>query len=77
MDAFRDHGTVTANAIEADLEGARGTLATLESLGISLQEIADVLVVDGVQQFADAADKLLAAVARKRAQALQGEPLRA
>jgi transaldolase / glucose-6-phosphate isomerase len=77
MDAFRDHGTVTADAIEADLEGARGTLATLESLGVSLQEIANALVVDGVKQFSDAADKLLAAVARKRGQALRGEPLRA
>jgi transaldolase/glucose-6-phosphate isomerase len=77
MDAFRDHGTVTADAIEADLEGARATLATLEGLGISLQGIADALVVDGVKQFADAADKLLAAVATKRAQALKGEPLRA
>jgi transaldolase / glucose-6-phosphate isomerase len=77
MDAFRDHGTVTADAIEADLEGARDTLATLEASGISLQGIADALVVDGVKQFSDAADKLLAAVARKREQALRGEPLRA
>jgi transaldolase/glucose-6-phosphate isomerase len=77
MDAFRDHGTVTADAVEADLEGARETLATLEELGISLQEIADGLVVDGVKQFSDAADKLLATVETKRAQALEGEPLRA
>lgn len=77
MDAFRDHGKVTADAIESDLEGARATLASLEELGIPLQGIADELVVDGVKQFSDAADKLLAAVAAKRARALKGEPLRA
>lgn len=77
MDAFRDHGTVTADAIEADLETARATLAELETLGISLQKITEDLVVDGVEQFSDAADKLLAAVATKRAQAVQSAPMRA
>jgi transaldolase/glucose-6-phosphate isomerase len=74
MDAFRDHGTVAADAIEADLEAARATLAALEGLGISLQKITEALVVDGVEQFSNAADKLLAAVANKRAQAVHGEP---
>jgi transaldolase / glucose-6-phosphate isomerase len=77
MDAFRDHGTVTADAIESGLEEARAVLAALDGLGIPLQEIADDLVVDGVKQFSDAADKLLAAVATKRAQAVRGEPMRA
>jgi transaldolase / glucose-6-phosphate isomerase len=77
MDAFRDHGTVTADAIESGLEEARAVLAALDRLGIPLQEIADDLVVDGVKQFSDAADKLLAAVATKRAQAVRGEPMRA
>ena len=77
MDAFRDHGRVVADTIESDIEGARATMATLDRLGIELSEITTQLVVDGVKQFSDAADTLLAAVERKRASALEGAPLHA
>jgi transaldolase/glucose-6-phosphate isomerase len=77
MDAFRDHGRVVADTIESDLDAARDTLATLGRLGISLDEITATLVVDGVKQFSDAADALLAAVERKRAAALEGAVRRA
>ncbi len=73
MDAFRDHGKVIPGAIEQDLAGARATLAELEQLGISLKEVTDELVVDGVQQFADAFDKLLGAIARRRRALIGGE----
>ena len=66
MDAFRDHGEVRLDAIEQDVEGARATLAELEHHGISLNEVTQALVRDGVQLFADAFDKLLSAVARRR-----------
>jgi|HubBroStandDraft_1064217.scaffolds.fasta_scaffold00390_19 transaldolase/glucose-6-phosphate isomerase len=66
MDAFRDHGTARAT-LEDDLDGAARVLAALPKYGISLAAITDRLVVDGVQLFADAADKLLEAVERKRA----------
>jgi transaldolase/glucose-6-phosphate isomerase len=75
MDATRDHGVARAT-IEEDLDGARATLALLGKCGISLDEITTDLVTDGVQQFADAADKLYGAVAMKRAAVLGGkEPL--
>ena len=41
-------------------------MRALEKHGISLKSVTDDLVVDGVQQFADAFDKLLGAVARRR-----------
>jgi transaldolase/glucose-6-phosphate isomerase len=72
MDATRDHG-VAAATIEQDLDGARATLALLERCGISLDAITTDLVADGVQQFADAADKLYGAVATKRAAVLGGK----
>ena len=71
MDATRDHGVARAT-IEDGLDDARATLARLERCGISLDEITTALVVDGVQQFADAADKLYGAVAMKRAAVLSG-----
>ena len=63
MDAFRDHGVVTPDAIEQDVAGARAILAALERYGISLKEITDELVIEGVQQFADAFDKLFGVIA--------------
>ncbi|HUZ75229.1 MAG TPA: bifunctional transaldolase/phosoglucose isomerase [Stellaceae bacterium] len=73
MDAFRDHGTATPDAIAQDLAGARAMLAALERHGISLDEVTKELVKDGVQQFADAFDKLLGAVARRRRTLREGD----
>lgn len=73
MDAFRDHG-VTAQTLTADSAGAASILASAEALGLDLAGVTDRLVEDGVKLFADAADKLYAAVADKRAQVL-GERL--
>jgi transaldolase / glucose-6-phosphate isomerase len=66
MDAFREHGRVAPDAIEQDVDGARATLAELGQCGISLREVTQELVADGVQQFADAFDKLFAAIAQRR-----------
>jgi transaldolase/glucose-6-phosphate isomerase len=65
MDAFRDHGRPRA-ALTEGLDEAREVLATAERLGLDLDGVCDRLVVDGVRQFADAADRLLGAVAAKR-----------
>ncbi|MFC6048264.1 transaldolase, partial [Methylobacterium hispanicum] len=73
MDAFRDHGQVRAT-IEEDLDGARAVMSTLAKAGIDIEAVAKQLVDEGVQLFIDAADKLLGAVAGKRA-ALLGHRL--
>jgi transaldolase / glucose-6-phosphate isomerase len=73
MDEFRDHGAVTPEAIEQDVAGARALLAELEKNGVSLKEITDELVKDGVQQFADAFDKLFGTIAKRRRTLLEGE----
>jgi transaldolase/glucose-6-phosphate isomerase len=66
MDAFRDHGTV-AQTLTEGLDAARHVLDEADRLGLGLDEITRALVLDGVQQFGDAADALLGAVAGKRA----------
>jgi transaldolase/glucose-6-phosphate isomerase len=76
MDAFRDHGVVKPDAVEQDLEGAKATMAALEKQGISLKEITDELVKEGVQSFADSFDKLLGVVAQRRRALLDGEGVR-
>ena len=69
LDAFRDHGKVRAS-LEEDINGASRTLDRLERAGIDLDAITKTLVEEGVDLFKDAADKLLAAVATKRAAVL-------
>ncbi len=76
MDAFRDHGKAIADVIEQDVAGARATLAELEQHGVSLNEVTEELVKDGVQQFADAFDKLFGAIARRRRTLLEGDHAR-
>jgi transaldolase / glucose-6-phosphate isomerase len=76
MDAFRDHGKVSPDAIEQDVDGARGLLADLERGGISLKAITEELTVEGVQQFADAFDKLFATIARRRRALMEGDSTR-
>jgi transaldolase / glucose-6-phosphate isomerase len=69
MDAFRDHGRVR-ETLTADVGAANETLAELDRAGISLERVTAELVADGVKQFAEAFDKLNAALARKRQRAL-------
>ena len=76
MDAFRDHGKAMPDVIEQDVAGARAMLAELEQHGISLNEVTEELVKDGVQQFADAFDKLFGAIARRRRTLLEGDRAR-
>ncbi len=70
MDAFRDHGKLR-NSLEENAAEAQGTLDALARTGISLDAVTTQLVEDGVALFADAADKLLAAVAKKRTEILK------
>ena len=73
LDAFRDHGSVE-DTLEAGIDEARHVLADLAHAGISLEAVTANLTREGVQLFADAADRLLGALARKRA-ALLGRRL--
>ncbi|HEX7853664.1 MAG TPA: bifunctional transaldolase/phosoglucose isomerase [Sphingobium sp.] len=65
MDAFRDHGTV-AETLTADVDAARTVIREADRLGLDLNGVTAALVLDGVQQFADAFDALLGGVADKR-----------
>lgn len=65
FDAFRDHGRPRAS-LEENLEEAHDRMDLLEQTGISMKEVTDKLLGEGVKLFADAFDKLLSAVERKR-----------
>jgi transaldolase/glucose-6-phosphate isomerase len=63
VDAFRDHGQLR-NSLTEDVPGAQKVMDDLARAGISIKEVTDKLTDDGVKLFADAFDKLLAAVAK-------------
>jgi transaldolase/glucose-6-phosphate isomerase len=63
FDAFRDHGKLRPSLTE-NVEGAAKTMADLAKAGISMKEVTDKLLVDGVQLFSDAFTQLLAAAGK-------------
>ncbi|HET9743735.1 MAG TPA: bifunctional transaldolase/phosoglucose isomerase [Terriglobales bacterium] len=65
FDGFRDHG-VPRETLESNLDAARQTMQNLSKSGISMEEVTDKLLDDGVKLFADAFDKLLSAIEKNR-----------
>jgi transaldolase / glucose-6-phosphate isomerase len=63
FDAFRDHGKVRPSLTE-NVDEAAKVMANLQKAGISMQEVTDKLVVDGVKLFADAFKQLLEATGK-------------
>jgi transaldolase/glucose-6-phosphate isomerase len=59
--AFLDHGKLRESITEG-VEGARETMEKLAQAGISMKEVTDRLLEEGVVLFAEAFDKLLNAV---------------
>jgi transaldolase/glucose-6-phosphate isomerase len=67
VDAFRDHGLLR-NSLTEDVPAAAKVMSDLAKAGVSMKEVTDKLTADGVKLFADAFDKLLAAVAKSTQQ---------
>jgi transaldolase len=65
FEAFRDHGRVQPT-LEADVEGARHTLAELADLGISLDDVTGRLLEEGLRLFAEPFATLLATIEARR-----------
>lgn len=68
IEAFRDHGRLR-NALTEDVPGAQKVMDDLARAGISIKEVTDKLTEDGVKLFAEAFDKLLAAVEKSTSKA--------
>jgi len=70
LDAFRSHGKVRLSLTEG-VDKARKFLADADRLGLDLRGVTGRVVLDGVRQFTEAFDKLLAALEKKRTAILQ------
>jgi len=65
LDAFRDHGVV-ARTVDAGLPEATQALADLQNVGISLPDVTEQLLREGIASFEKSYDSLLAGLERKR-----------
>jgi transaldolase/glucose-6-phosphate isomerase len=64
IDAFLDHGRV-ARTIDTHVDDAYRTMARLGDAGISVREVTDKLLTDGVQVFSDSIEQLTGIIGKK------------
>jgi transaldolase len=69
LDALRDHGRITPDAVLQDVDGARLTLSRLAELGISMDEITQTVLDNGVRLFSESFEQLFQAIETRRARA--------
>jgi transaldolase/glucose-6-phosphate isomerase len=69
LQAFGEHGKALVTILD-DLDGARQTLADIESLGISMDNVTVELEAEGVKSFADAFTALLKTIDERRSAAV-------
>ncbi len=72
LDAFRDHGRPRASLTE-DVDTARDTMATLAEVGISMKDVTDSLLADGLRLFTEAFAQLLRSVERQSRESGAGQ----
>ncbi len=66
MDAFRDHGE-TARTVDSDWTAAEQYFHELEQAGISMRDVTDRLLADGLASFQKSFDTLILGLERKAA----------
>ena len=66
--ALLDHGQIKPDTVHDDMAGAQATIDALGASGISVKDVTEKLVVDGVKSFADSFDAMLQAIAGKQQQ---------
>ena len=64
IDAFRDHGAVE-RTVDRKLGAAEGLLREIETAGISMKDVTDKLLVDGIASFQKSFDELIAGLEAK------------
>ncbi len=67
IDAFRDHGDVQ-RTVDKRLGAAEGLLREIEAVGVSMRDVTDTLLVEGLASFQKSFDSLTAGIERKMGQ---------
>jgi transaldolase len=64
IDAFRDHGVIE-RTVDARVDAAEATIEAIEQHGISMQDVTDKLLADGIASFQKSFDELIGGLQRK------------
>jgi transaldolase len=64
IEAFADHGVV-ARTVDRKVAAAEGLLEEIEAVGISMREVTDKLLADGIASFQKSFDELIAGLESK------------
>lgn len=64
IEAFRDHGTVE-RTVDKRLGTAEGVIREIEAVGISMKDVTDTLLREGLASFQKSFDTLTAGIAKK------------
>ena len=64
IDAFKDHGVV-ARTVDKKFSAAEALLKEIEAVGISMREVTEKLLVEGIASFQKSFDELLAGLESK------------
>ncbi|OQA41955.1 MAG: Transaldolase [Candidatus Omnitrophica bacterium ADurb.Bin314] len=64
-EALLDHGQIRPDAIEENIDEARGTVERLRAVGIDVHSVCDRLQKDGVRSFVSAFESLMAVLENK------------
>src|SRR6267378_3414022 len=71
LDAFLDHGKVTGNRLDPEIEPARRTRQAFAEAGISLQTHCERLLADGLKSFAASFDEMMEVIRERSVTLLQ------
>jgi transaldolase len=66
IEAFRDHGKVV-RAVDVDVAGAERVVAELEKAGVSMRDVTDKLLTEGLASFQKSFDTLIGGLEAKSA----------
>jgi transaldolase len=76
LDALLDHGVVKPDTVHDDVAGAKALIDELGTKGISLHDVTETLVAEGVKSFAASFQSMLEAIAGKQAELAGRQPVK-
>jgi transaldolase/glucose-6-phosphate isomerase len=76
LEALLDHGVVSADAVLEDMDRARAVVEALAKAQISLYDVTEQLIAEGVKSFADSFNQMLEAITGKLEKMRKGTPPR-
>jgi transaldolase/glucose-6-phosphate isomerase len=74
LEAILEHAHVVADTVLQDVDRSRAVIDALSKAGISLYDVTERLVADGVKSFAESFDAMLAAIDGKLEELRRGAP---